>query len=61
MEIIKCDKCKRIVRPKRTNEIGKGVSGTIRSSNPAEWISFDLCEKCSKPLVKFIKNYLHKT
>jgi len=58
MEIIKCDKCKKIIRPRKADKTIKKVSGSIRDINPAEWISFDLCEKCSKPLIKFIKNYL---
>jgi len=59
MEIIRCDKCKKIRKEKSLSE-SKWISGHIRGGNPYFWISFDLCEKCSKKLIKFIKNYLSK-
>ena len=57
---MKCDKCKKIQRSRKPVLERKWVSGYIRGGNPEEWISFDLCEKCSKKLIKFIKSYLVK-
>jgi len=62
MKIIKCNKCKKIkksTKGKSPSESG-WISGSIYGGNPWEMISFDLCEKCSKKLIKFIKNYLSK-
>ena len=61
MEIIKCDKCKKILKTEKNEKIPKKISGTIRSYDIQEWINFDLCEKCAQSLVKFIKNYLNKS
>ena len=58
MEIIKCDKCKEILKAKGKNKLVKKTSGMIRTNNLHEWLSFDLCEKCSPKLIKFIKKYL---
>lgn len=62
MEIIKCDKCKKVKKPPKRNSLSESgwVSGNIRGGNPWRAISFDLCEKCSEKLIKFIKNYLPK-
>ena len=60
MRIIKCDKCKKIQKSQKPVLERKWVSGYIQGGNPEGWISFDLCEKCSKKLIKFIKNYLLK-
>jgi len=57
MEIIKCDKCKKLIKSRKKKTLKK-VSGTIRGPEIQDWISFDLCEKCSKNLIKFIKKYL---
>lgn len=62
MEIIKCDKCKKfkkLSKGKLSSE-SSWISGNIRGGNPWKMISFDLCEKCSKKLIKFIENYLPK-
>jgi len=61
MEIIKCDKCNKVIKIGKNEKIPKKISGTIRSHNLQEWINFDLCEKCAQPLVKSIKNYLNKS
>ncbi|KPJ54894.1 hypothetical protein AMJ47_02365 [Parcubacteria bacterium DG_72] len=58
MEIIKCDKCKKLLKPKGKDKTIRKASGTIRVSGSYEWLSFDLCEKCSLKLIKFVKNYL---
>jgi len=62
MKIIKCNKCKKIKKPRKEKSASESgwISGSILGGNPWEVISFDLCEKCSKKLVKFIKNYLPK-
>jgi len=59
MEIIKCDKCKKR-KPSTEKSLLKTrwISGSIHGGNPYFWLSFDLCEKCSKKLIKFVKNYL---
>jgi len=56
MEIIKCDKCKKV--KKKSLSENKWISGNIRGGNPYFWISFDLCEKCSEKLIRFVKYYL---
>jgi len=58
MEIIKCDKCKKILRPKGKDKLVEKTSGMVRTTNSHEWLSFDLCEKCTPKLIKFIKKYL---
>ena len=62
MEIIKCDKCKKAKKPPKGKSPGENgwISGNVRGGNPREAVFFDLCEKCSKKLIKFIKNYLLK-
>jgi len=62
MEIIKCDKCKKIKKSKKEKSLSEGgwISGNIHGGNPWEMISFDLCEKCSEDLIKFVKKYLSK-
>jgi hypothetical protein len=62
MEIIKCDKCKKIKKSEqgKSSFRSKWTSGNVRGGNPWEMISFDLCEKCSQGIVKFIKTYLRK-
>ena len=62
MEIIKCDKCKKIKRQRKGKSFSESgwTSGNIRGGNPWETISFDLCEKCSRNLIKFVKKYLSK-
>ena len=62
MEIIKCDKCKTIKKTRQDKSLleSEWVSGNIRGGKPWEMVNFDLCEKCSKKLVQFIKNYLSK-
>jgi len=62
METIKCDKCKKVKRPREGKSFSESgwVSGNVRGGNPWEMVSFDLCEKCSKKPIKFIKSYLSK-
>lgn len=62
MEIIKCDKCKKIKRQRKEKSFSESgwTSGNIRGGNPWETISFDLCEKCSRNLIKSVKKYLSK-
>ena len=60
MEIIKCDRCKKIIKAKGKDKLMEKTSGNIRTSNPFEWINFDLCKKCSVELLRFIKKYLKK-
>ena len=60
MEIIKCDRCKKILKPKGKDKLIEKTTGTIRVSNPLEWISFDLCKDCAPKLIKFVKQYLKK-
>jgi len=62
MEIIKCDKCKKVKRLGKGKSFSEGgwTSGNIRGGDPKNWISFDLCENCSKKLIKFIKSYFPK-
>lgn len=62
MEIIKCDKCKKIRKSQKGKSFSESrwISGNIRGGNPWKMISFDLCEKCSEKLIKFIKDYLPK-
>lgn len=54
MEIIKCDICKKTQKDKIKLR-GKWVSGRIFGK---ESLFFDLCEKCSTRMVKYIKKYL---
>ena len=61
MEIIKCDRYKKILKPKRKEKSTEKTSGTIMVNNPHEWISFDLCKNCAPKLVKSVKRYLQKT
>lgn len=60
MEILKCDRCKKLLKPKGKDKLIEKISGSIRITNPNEWISFDLCKNCAPKLVKFIKKYLQK-
>ncbi|PIP23417.1 MAG: hypothetical protein COX90_00230 [Candidatus Nealsonbacteria bacterium CG_4_10_14_0_2_um_filter_38_17] len=60
MEIVKCDKCKKVKKPQKgklSSETG-WISGSVRGGSPWEIISFDLCENCSRKLTKFVKSYL---
>ena len=62
MKIVKCDKCKKVKKPPKGKLVGESgwVSGSFLGGNPWEVISFDLCEKCARDLVKFVKKYLSK-
>jgi len=62
MKIIKCDKCKKVKKLPKGKSPGESgwVSGSVLEGNPWEMISFDLCEKCSEDLIKFVKKYLSK-
>lgn len=56
MKITKCDKCKKIKRENRNLE-NKWISGWIDIRN-LSFHTFDFCEKCGKPLIKYFKKYL---
>jgi len=60
MRVIRCDKCKKIQRVQKGKSFleNKWIRGDIHGGNPESWLSFDLCENCSKKLIKFIKRYL---
>jgi len=62
MKIVKCNKCKKVRKPPKgkSSSESEWISGSVLGGNPWEMISFDLCKKCSKKLIKFIKNYLSK-
>lgn len=54
MEIIKCNKCKKI---KKGSEKDKWFHGGFYGFGE-HFHSFDLCEKRGKPLMKYLKRYL---
>jgi len=57
MKIIKCDKCRKIKKEEKCLEKDKWVSGWVEAGS-LSYHSFDLCEKCGKPLLKYFKRYL---
>jgi len=57
MKVIKCDKCQRIKKKGKYLKEDKWVSGWIDAGS-LSFHSFDLCEKCGKPLMKYLKRYL---
>jgi len=59
MKIIKCDKCGKIKKKEKhpKEEEDKWVSGWIDAGS-LSFHSFDFCEKCGKPLLKYFKKYL---
>jgi len=52
-EILKCDKCRKII--KKDTAVKAHIFYADLDSN-----LFDLCAKCAKPFVKYIKNFLKK-
>lgn len=56
MKITKCDKCGKIKKKEKHSKEDKWVSGWIDAGN-LSFHSFDLCEKCGKPLMKYFKKY----
>lgn len=54
MEIIKCNKCNKV---RKDSVEKKWIRGSIRGEG-FSFYSFDLCEKCGKPLMKYFKKYL---
>ncbi len=57
MDIIKCDICRKQKKEKAgsLNEKSKWISLSIHGMG--NWLSFDLCGKCSENLLKYIKRY----
>ena len=54
MQITKCEKCGKIMTEKESRKwLGGHMSGGGFS-----FLSFDLCEKCAEPLMKYFKKYL---
>jgi len=58
MDITKCDICKKTKKEKypSLNEKSKWISLSLRGRG--EWLSVDLCGKCSDRLQQYIKRYL---
>lgn len=58
MDITKCDICKRQKREKvgSLNKKSEWISLSVHGKG--DWSSFDLCDKCSENLLKYIKRYL---
>jgi len=54
MRIIKCNKCS---KTRKDSVKEKWASGWIQRGD-LSFHEFDLCEKCSSPLVKYFKKYL---
>ena len=57
MKVIKCDKCRKIRKKEKHPREDKWVSGWIDAGS-LSLHSFDLCEKCGKPLMKCLEKYL---
>lgn len=62
MKLIKCDHCRKLKRPNKKESVlnGKWASGYLHIDNPGTYFNFDLCEKCSAKVVKFLEKYLIK-
>ena len=58
MEITKCDICGKTKKEKHSSlsKESKWINGRINGKG--EWLSFDLCGKCSEKMLKYIKKYL---
>jgi len=54
MKVIKCDKCSKI---RKDSVKDKWMSGCITGEG-LSFHEFDFCEKCGKPLMKYLKKYL---
>ena len=58
MKITKCNVCGKIKKEKHSSlsEESKWINCQINGRG--EWLSFDLCDKCSEKMLKYIKKYL---
>jgi|WetSurMetagenome_2_1015567.scaffolds.fasta_scaffold1530790_2 hypothetical protein len=52
MHITKCDICKKEINREKSAKIRIVLEGASLSS----FNSFEICEKCSKPITKFLKD-----
>jgi hypothetical protein len=53
MNIIKCDICNKIIK-KGTESVHLGIGGFFNNRT-------EICEKCSQPILKFLKNKTNKS
>lgn len=60
MKLTKCDHCKRLKRSKKNGMTleDKWAQGSLHVNNPGIYFNFDLCEKCSPNVVRFLKKYV---
>jgi len=58
MNIIKCDKCKRIKKENYPSLSSKSKWVRVSIWGKGEWFDSDLCGKCGEDVVRYIKKYL---